>query len=317
MTLLNKKKNNIEKKSNRARPFIKWAGGKTQLLETIDRHFPKELKAGKIEKYFEPFTGSGAVFFHIKNNYPSVKKFYLSDINPELILVYKIIQKEVERLIEHLEKLSKDYLPASEEKRKDYYYKLRASFNYERKKINLKKVSEETIRRAARFIFLNRTCFNGLFRVNRSGGFNVPIGRYKNPAILNRDNLYAVSEALQNVYLSCRDYWKTKKLVCNNSLVYFDPPYRPLNRTSSFTSYSKHEFDDRAQIRLCRFFHSLDEKGAKLLLSNSDPHNTDSKDNFFDELYKDFSISRIMATRIINCNSDKRGKIKELLIKNF
>ncbi len=308
----NSRKNNIT-----ARPFVKWAGGKTQLLETFEKYFPRELKEGKIKKYFEPFVGSGAVFFHIKKHYGGIEKFYLSDINPELILVYRVIQKEVKKLIRYLNKFSKEYLAGSEEKRKDYYYRLRMDFNEKKTSLDSEKITQKTIRRAAEFIFLNRTCFNGLFRVNRNGDFNVPIGSYKNPRIVDEENLYSVSIALKGVHISCRSYGEIKRLICKNSFIYFDPPYRPLNHTSNFTSYSKYDFDDKSQIELGKFFGYLNKKEAKIMLSNSDPHNTDKKDDFFDSLYKGFNINRIQANRIINSNSDKRGKINELLITNY
>ena len=166
-------------------------------------------------------------------------------------------------------------------------------------------------------IFLNKTCFNGLYRVNKSGCFNVPMGSYKNPLICDENNLRAISEKLQKVTIICGDYTKLINLINENTFVYFDPPYRPLTNTASFTSYTENSFDDKKQIELSNFINEIHKKGAKILLSNSDPKNSNPKHNFFDILYSDYKIKRVDATRMINCSGKSSGKIKELLISNF
>ncbi|MDJ0716318.1 MAG: DNA adenine methylase [Prochloraceae cyanobacterium] len=299
-------------KNKPVKPFLKWAGGKSQLLEQIQANFPAELKTGSIARYIEPFVGSGAVFFYVSQYY-SIEEFFISDINPELIIAYKTIQKNVEELIENLSKIQEQYVCLDEEKRKEYFYQTRSEFNLLGKQIDAKlgEVREEWIKRTAQLIFLNRTCFNGLFRVNSKGEFNVPFGKYKNPKICDRDNLRAVSQVLQKTHIHHGDFTDCEKVVDKNSFVYFDPPYKPITKTSNFTSYSKDSFDDKEQLRLRDFFSLLDKKGAKLMLSNSDP-----RDNFFETAYERYRIERVKASRNINSNAQKRGKINELLIMN-
>ncbi len=294
------------------KPFLKWAGGKSQLLEQIEANFPSEFQTGSIKRYVEPFIGSGAVFFYVSQCYP-IEEFFISDINPELILAYKTIQKNVEELIEILSKIQGEYLSLDEERRKEYFYLTRSEFNVLGKQIDLDKdgVREGWIKRTAQLIFLNRTCFNGLFRVNSKGEFNVPFGKYKNPTICDRDNLRAVSQVLQKTHIHHGDFTDCEKVVDKNSFVYFDPPYKPIGKTANFTSYSKDSFDDTQQLRLRDFFSLLDKKGAKLMLSNSDP-----RDNFFETAYERYRIERVKASRNINSNAQKRGKINELLIMN-
>ena len=299
-------------KNKPVKPFLKWAGGKSQLLEQIQANFPAELKTGSIARYIEPFVGSGAVFFYVSQYY-SIEEFFISDINPELIIAYKTIQKNVEELIENLSKIQEQYVCLDEEKRKEYFYQTRSEFNLLGKQIDAKlgEVREEWIKRTAQLIFLNRTCFNGLFRVNSKGEFNVPFGKYKNPKICDRDNLRLVSQVLQNTRIHHGDFTDCEEVVDKNSFVYFDPPYKPITKTSNFTSYSKDSFDDKEQLRLRDFFSLLDKKGAKLMLSNSDP-----RDNFFETAYERYRIERVKASRNINSNAQKRGKINELLIMN-
>lgn len=294
------------------KPFLKWAGGKSQLLEQIEANFPCEFKTGSIKRYVEPFIGSGAVFFYVSQCYP-IEEFFISDINPELILAYKTIQKNVEELIEILSKIQGEYLSLDEERRKEYFYRTRSEFNVLGKQIDLDKdgVREGWIKRTAQLIFLNRTCFNGLFRVNSKGEFNVPFGKYKNPTICDRDNLRAVSQVLQKTHIHHGDFTDCEKVVDKNSFVYFDPPYKPIGKTANFTSYSKDSFDDTQQLRLRDFFSLLDRKGAKLMLSNSDPSG-----NFFETAYGGYRIERVKASRNINSNGQKRGKINEILIMN-
>ncbi|MDM8565227.1 Dam family site-specific DNA-(adenine-N6)-methyltransferase [Candidatus Halobeggiatoa sp. HSG11] len=294
-----------------AKPFLKWAGGKTQLIKQLQ--YPDELKQGLITSYYEPFVGGGAVFFDIINNYP-IKSAYLSDINVELILVYQTIQKQVSKLIDLLDIYQTEYLSLDEASRVAYFYDIRAEYNCSHK--NYKRITKNAIRQAAQIIFLNKTCFNGLFRVNKSGKFNVPFGKYKNPKILDAENLIKVAQILQSVSLKVADFSELEKLPVNqNSFIYFDPPYRPISKTSTFTSYSTFQFDNMAQIKLANTFKLLDKTGAKLMLSNSKP--IDPKDNFFVKHYADFNIMNIKANRMINSVASKRGKIAELLITNY
>jgi DNA adenine methylase len=300
-----------------AKPFMKWAGGKGQLIEKLVSLFPTEINSKEIAKYAEPFIGGGALFFHVAQNYPSIERFFISDANAELVLAYKTIQKEVEKLITWLEKLEKTYHALSSAEQKVYFYDQRDRFNEKLSSIDFENFQEAWIERTAEIIFLNRTCFNGLFRVNSKGKFNVPFGDYKNPKICDAENLRAVSSLLQKTEIELGDFTASEKFVDSSTFVYFDPPYRPLSKTASFTSYSKFEFGDDAQKRLAEYYALLSKKNAKLMLSNSDPKNENSEDRFFEDLYGKFRIERVDATRMINSNSDKRGKIKELVIMNY
>lgn len=303
-------------KSMVAKPFLKWAGGKGQLIEQMNSLFPQELAEGSIKKYIEPFVGGGAVFLHLVQNYP-VEEFFIFDINIELVIAYTTIQRDVEKLISLLLNIQNKYLSLDDKERKTYFYQVRLEFNWRRKEIDSINYNSEWIERTAQIIFLNRTCFNGLFRVNSNGSFNVPVGRYKNPNICDKTNLKAVSEALQKTQIHYGDFSECEKYVDSNTFVYFNPPYRPISKTSNFTSYSQNMFGDSEQLRLRDFFQSLDAKGAKLLLSNSNPKNEDINDNFFDNSYAGYRIERVMASRNINCNVSKRKAIKEILIMNY
>ena len=298
--------------TKKAKPFLKWAGGKGQLINSIDERLPVQIKEGTIKKYIEPFIGGGAFFFHIVQKYAGIKHFYLNDANRDLVNCYIIIQNNVNEIIEILQELEEEYLSRNEDERNKYYYQVRKEFN-------VKKTKYPCISTTAKLLFLNRTCFNGLYRVNRKGEFNVPFGKYKNPTICNTDNLRFVADLLQYATVTCGDFESTLKFIDSNSFVYLDPPYRPISRTASFTSYSKDDFSEQDQIRLAEFCNKLDQKGAKFLLSNSDPKNEDSKDRFFEDNYKEklgFKIERVKATRSINCKGDKRGQINELIITN-
>lgn len=300
------------------KPFLKWAGGKSQLLKVIESRFPEELKKGKIKKYVEPFIGSGAVLFHVFKHY-DVKEFYIYDINPELINVYNSIKYSINELISLLNEKEKRFLPLNQEERKVMYYDLREKFNNDLASINFNEVNNKNVERASEFIFFNRTCFNGLFRVNKKGFFNVPMGVYKRPKICDAENLKKVHLVLQNVEIYLGDYKCCEKIVDEETFVYFDPPYRPLNQTSAFTSYSKYSFTDENQKELANFFFELNKKNAKLMLSNSDPHNIDKNDDFFHDLYgkEGIEIESVQATRMINSKGTGRGKISELLIRNY
>jgi len=299
-----------------AKPFLKWAGGKTQLLQKFHELYPKELIEGKIKNYYEPFLGSGAVFFDIVKHH-KIENAFLYDINDELILTYKVIKQDAGKLIEFLQRYQKIYWKLNELKRKEYFYEQRSNYNQHRFNINYIKYSEHWIPRAAQLIFLNRTCFNGLYRVNSKGEFNTPAGDYKKPTICDEDNLLAVSKVLEKTTIKKADYKQLKRDLKKNSFVYFDPPYRPVSKTASFTAYSQHEFGDKQQTELAAMFSQLDKQGALLMLSNSDPKNNNSKDNFFDELYKDFNLQRILAKRMINSNAAKRGAVNEIVVTNY
>lgn len=300
-----------------AKPFLKWAGGKRQLLKDLEKNFPTSIKKSKsIDLYIEPFVGGGALFFYLKSNY-SINESIINDINPDLILTYKVIKKFPKQLIKKLETVENEYLKLDQNQRKVYYYeKLRSEYNKTR--IDIAHFEKELwIKKATLLIALNKTCFNGLFRQNSKGYFNVPIGKYKNPKILDKENLLNVSQALQDTTILCTNYNKIKIPENKRPFIYFDPPYRPLSTTASFTKYSKGDFDDKDQEELAQHFKDLAEKKYYLLLSNSNPKNSNPEDNFFEELYKDYNIKEISAKRHINSNAKKRGTITELLIKNY
>ena len=299
-----------------ARPFLKWAGGKGQLLAQLETYFPEELRAGQLQRYIEPFVGSGAVLFRVIQNY-SLEECLIGDINPELILVYEVVKRDVEGLIERLADIELRYLPLNEQGRKSFYYQVRKAYNLQRQTIRFSSYSPAWIERAAYMLFLNRTGYNGLFRLNSKGEFNVPVGRYKNPHIMNAGNLRRVARLLSRVTILYCDFEAVAEYVDEGTLVYFDPPYRPLSTTSHFTAYSDSRFDDHQQLRLAAFFRQLDGKGGKLMLSNSDPHNVDPEDDFFEEAYRGFRIERLQAKRNINSDPEKRGPISELLILNY
>ncbi len=300
-----------------AKPFLKWAGGKSQLLNTIEDKFPTEIKKSrKINKYFEVFVGGGALFFHLMNNY-EVKESYLFDINKELILTYNVIKKSPKELIKLLSSLQEEYVPLEQDDRKEYYLNIRNLFNESLKDFDYDNYSEGHVVRASQVIFMNKTCFNGLFRLNRHGEFNVPHGRYKNPLICDDKNIKAVSKTLKNTHIINGNYYDSEELIDDESLVYLDPPYRPLSSKSNFTTYAGFEFTDEHQIELADFYKRISDKGAKAILSNSDPKNEDENDNFFDDLYGDFTIDRVLAKRSINSNGKKRGQINEILVRNY
>ncbi|MEN2775581.1 DNA adenine methylase [Acetivibrio clariflavus] len=303
--------NDINNLTEYAKPFVKWAGGKGQLLDTFVEFFPSQLFEGTIKRYIEPFVGGGAVLFEILKSY-EIEEAFIFDINEELINTYVVIKNHVDELVEYLSDMEYKYLKLSKDARKEKYYEIREAYNSLIFKSNV-----PDIERAAQFIFLNRTCFNGLYRVNRSGLFNVPSGDYKNPTICDEKNLYAVNSILQRVHIFAGDYRESLRYANKHSFVYFDPPYRPLNVTSSFTSYSKFDFTDEDQVQLAKFFSQMNDTGALLMLSNSDPKNINPEDNFFDELYGKFYIHRIKAKRVINSNGGGRGLISEILVTNY
>ncbi|RKY07035.1 MAG: DNA adenine methylase [Planctomycetota bacterium] len=288
---------NILEKLIITKPFLKWAGGKSQLIEEIDKRLPEGLRSAEIDTYVEPFVGGGAVFFHIAQNYP-IKHIYLFDINQDLVNCYLAVKQNVKSLITELRQLENSFLAQSQSRREKFYYRIRGEFNKDRSPVKL--------------IFLNKTCYNGLYRVNRNDEFNVPFGGYKKPKICDAENLRNASEVLQCAELICGDFEKSEKYINGHTFVYFDPPYRPLSATASFTSYSKDSFSENDQKRLALFCKKLDQKGAKFLLSNSDP-----KDGFFEEHYNGFNIERVKASRAINCKAAGRGAVSEIIIVNY
>lgn len=268
----------------KARPFIKWAGGKSQLLPYISKLFPPK---DQINRYFEPFLGGGAVFFHLQH-----PKSFLSDTNNELVELYNIVKNHVEELIKALKPHKNEH---------DYFYEIRAQ----------DPASLSEVKRAARFIYLNKTCFNGLYRVNSKGGFNVPFGKYKNPAICDEEGLRAASIALKSAKkITPGGYQNVLAQAKPTDFIYFDPPYHPLSKTSSFTSYTADKFGEEEQKQLADAYRELADRGCFVMLSNSGTP-------LIRELYKDFSVHEIQASRAINSKADGRGKITELLVINY
>lgn len=298
-----------------AKPVLKWAGGKTQLLPQLNELLPPKLKVNAIRTYIEPFVGGAAMFFNLYKSY-DFQNVYLFDTNQELVILYNVIKNDVELLIKELENISKEYLVLSEQNRDEYYYWRRDEYNAFDKNLDVNVYSKNFIRRAALTIFINRTCFNGLYRVNSKNKFNVPVGKYKNPRILDKENLLNVSEALQRAEIKHCDFSEALKYADKDTFIYYDPPYRPISKTSAFNSYSVNDFDDDEQIRLKNLFDLCDQKGAFQMESNSDPTNY-IEDPFFDNLYAKYKIHRVSATRIINSNAEKRGSIRELVITNY
>jgi DNA adenine methylase len=303
-----------------ARPFLKWAGGKGQLLERLSAYFPKALSDGSVRNYFEPFLGGGAMFFHVMQKYP-IRSAFLMDANEELVLLYKVVQKDVEPLIGLLKQMEKDYLKLAEDKRSARYLRVRAALNDARPGTDFRKYSAAWVERASQIIFLNKTCYNGLFRVNRKGGFNVPFGKYARPTIADAENLRGASNLLAKAKIRLGDFGDLAKtdFVKPGSFIYYDPPYRPLSRTASFTSYSTFAFGDGEQERLASMFKALDKRGVYQMLSNSDPKNSDPEDDFFEERFHRFrdTFYRVPASRSINSNPALRGRINEIVITNY
>lgn len=296
----------MQEKKAIAKPFLKWAGGKTQLINEIKKWLPPPDEA-TFTTYIEPFAGSGALLFHVLATYPNLENVFLNDLNTDLINVYSCIKLEVEDTIQQLKKLADSFrvLKDDEPAKKTFYYEQREIFN--------KRDQVDTVQ-AAIFIFLNRTCFNGLYRVNRSDKFNVPMGSYKNPMICDTENLRLVSRALQKVQLLNGDFEEILPHVNGSTLIYLDPPYKPLNTTSLFNNYASTPFDDKEQNRLLEFCNKLDTSGASWILSNSDPIIDGMP--FFDSLYENYCLKRVSARRSINSKASARGELNELLITN-
>lgn len=295
-------------KENTPKPFVKWAGGKGQLLNEIDNFLPDNFSEIKGVTYVEPFVGGGAVLFWILNKYPNIQRAIINDINPRLIATYRVVKNDPYALISLLKEFETTYISLSEEERKCYFLKQRETYNY-------CQLSDVEI--AALFIFLNRTCFNGLYRENSKGHFNVPHGKYINPKICDEATILADSKLLQKVEIFCGDFAEMVRYASPKTLYYFDPPYKPLSETSSFNSYVKEVFNDSEQIRLGKFCHQVALQKASFLLSNSDLKGKNPNDDFFDKLYEKYEIHRVMASRMVNANASKRGKLSELLVRNL
>jgi len=292
------------------KPFLKWAGGKAQLINPISESLPKHLYSSKNLIYVEPFIGSGALLFWFLRTFPNTRKAIINDINPDLYKAYCVIKDEPENLIKELSSLqTKYYSLKNEDERKFFFLTKREDFNTR----NL-----DSLKNSALLIFMNRTCFNGLYRVNSKGLFNVPFGKYKNPKICDTDTIRCDSQLLQKVTILNGDYSETLNYIdSKNTFFYFDPPYKPISKSSSFNAYAAASFGDKEQERLRDFCKKIDSLGHLFLLSNSDLKNYDSENEYFDYLYRDFDIKRVKAKRSINSNSTKRGKIFELLISNY
>lgn len=275
------------KKNKLVQPFLKWAGGKRQLLKEIEQYIPK-----KISTYYEPFLGGGAVLFHLQH-----KKAVVNDCNKELINVYEVIRDNVEELIDDLQKHKNE---------EDYFYNIRK----QDRKPEYNEMSN--IEKASRTIYLNKTCYNGLFRVNKNGEFNAPFGKYKNPNIVNDIVLRAVSNYLNenDIRILNSDFEEAVKGARKGAFVYFDPPYYPISDSSNFTGYTLDGFNEEDHIRLKKVCDNLNERGIKFLLSNSSAP-------FVIDLYKDYKIEFVEANRSINSNASKRGEVKEVLIRNY
>ncbi|MBO7590367.1 MAG: DNA adenine methylase [Prevotella sp.] len=293
-----------------AKPFLKWAGGKGQLLSQLSEHLPERISREPFT-YIEPFVGGGAMLFYMLQHFGNIKKAVINDINEDLILTYRTVKDDVEALISKLAKIEEDYFAIVEQdKRSQLFYEIREQYNQH---------DGNAIERVSQLIFLNKTCFNGLFRVNKRGQFNVPFGKYANPTICNAEVLRADSQLLQSAQVEiCQgDYAQILRHIDGLTFVYLDPPYRPLDATSSFTAYAKGDFNDDDQRALAAFCHQLSDAGCYWMESNADCSAKNPEDTFFEELYKDFRIERVYASRFINANPEKRGKLTELLIKNY
>ena len=292
-----------------AKPFIKWVGGKGQLIEQLEAKLPADFDNWDNATYIEPFIGGGAMLFYMLQQHPNIKRAVINDINPDLITCYRTVRDNVELLIPALRDIQAEYHALSDmEAKREMFMAVRQSYNEK----NLGPI-ENTVK----FFFLNRTCFNGLYRVNKRGLFNVPWGKYIQPQICDEYTLRTDSELLKRVEILEGDFEDTISYAEGNTLFYFDPPYRPLSDTSSFNDYTKDAFNDDSQVRLKEFCDHVNVDGHCFMLSNSDCKGKNEADNFFEVLYANYYIDRVMASRNVNANGAKRGKISELLIRNY
>lgn len=293
----------------KAKPFIKWVGGKSQLIEQLEALLPADFDRWENVTYIEPFVGGGAMLFHMLQHHKNIKKAIINDINADLTTCYKVVRNNPSELVDSLKEIQQEYYSLkSEDLRKQFYMLMRDEFNTK---------SHTPIRNTTLFFFLNRTCFNGLYRVNKSGLFNVPFGKYETPTICDPITIFSDSELLQNVEIMTGDYQQTFEKAQGRTLFYFDPPYRPLSNTSSFNDYAKEAFNDLAQERLKSFCDRIEDAGYSFMLSNSDCFNTPTKDRFFEDLYLEYIIERVWASRYVNANPLKRGKLQEILVHNY
>ena len=291
------------------KPFIKWVGGKSQLIEQLNAQLPADFDSLENITYIEPFVGGGAMLFYMLQHYPNINHAIINDINPDLTTCYRTVRDNPKELIASLQDIENTYLSLNtEEARKEFFMVVRNRYNEK----NLDPIENTT-----KFFFLNKTCFNGLYRVNKKGLFNVPFGRYSNPTICNPETILKDSELLQRVEILNGDFEETFKYAQGNTLFYFDPPYRPLNDTSSFNNYTKEAFNDNEQIRLKKYCDRINDAGFKFMLSNSDGKSVNGEDNFFDVLYAAYQIERVLASRSINSNPNKRGELTEILVRNY
>lgn len=293
----------------KAKPFIKWVGGKGQLIEQLEALLPADFGDWNNATYIEPFVGGGAMLYFMLQKFPNIKKAVINDINPDLTTCYRVVRDNPNELIASLSEIQKEYYALStEEEKRDFFMSQRSLFNTK----SLDDITNTTL-----FFFLNRTCFNGLYRVNKSGLFNVPFGKYSLPTICDPDTILADSELLQRVEIMTGDFEATLGKAEGATLFYFDPPYRPLSNTSSFNDYAKEAFNDAAQIRLKEYCDVVHNAGFTFMLSNSDGTAKNANDTFFDDLYRDYNINRVWASRNVNANASKRGKLTEILVRNF
>lgn len=291
------------------KPFIKWAGGKNSLLDKIKKRLPDFVYSQDF-CLVEPFVGGGAVSLWALSDLPHLKQLIINDYNADLINVYQVIKNNPDDLIGYIENLQSHYDKLTDlESKKPYFYHKRDVFNQR---------TSNDIEQAGLFIFLNKSAFNGLYRVNKNNQFNVPIGSYKKPTFIDKDNILTISKKLQNTKILTGDFELVLNHLPNNfpCIFYLDPPYRPISDTASFTSYSDSGFDDNEQKRLANFCKKIDKLGHYFLLSNSDPKNTNLSDDFFDELYQDFKIERIQANRAISASSNGRKRVNEIIVSN-
>lgn len=290
-----------------ARPFVKWAGGKSKLLPQLDALLPGDLGQRRDITYIEPFVGGGAMLLHILSNYRNITRAIINDNNAPLMCCYRSIRDTPHELMRQLALMRDDYRQLSADGRKQYYLAARQRYN---------QTTHNESETAALLIFLNHTCFNGLYRVNRSGAFNVPHGRYANPAIYDEDAIMADSRLLQGIQITTGDFSHIAASADANAFVYIDPPYRPLTTTAAFCSYTKEAFGDNDQCRLKAFCDTLDARGARFMLSNSDGLSY-SGDNFLHQLYADYDITHITAPRAISRNVDGRKPVPEIVVRNY